>query len=75
VYAPPGSAAADHILDEIAEIYAAHPPPTRADLDRAIATLEQLRDRGYPLRDRLLALLQEQRSEAPEKKSLKKRSP
>jgi imidazolonepropionase-like amidohydrolase len=67
--------ALDHILDEIAQIYAAHPAPTRADLDRARATLEQLRDRGTPLRDRLLALLQEQRSQVPAKKTLENNSP
>jgi adenine deaminase len=68
-------AALDHILDDVAQIYAAHAGPTRADLDRAVAMLEQLRDRGYPLRDRLLSLLQEQRSEATTKKSRQKKSP
>jgi imidazolonepropionase-like amidohydrolase len=65
----------DHILDDIAQIYTAHPAPTRADLDRAITTLEQLRDRGDPLRDPFLTLLQVERSEAATKKSRKKNSP
>ena len=45
----------DTLLDGIAQIYAVHAPPTRATLDRARATLEQLRAHGIPLRDRLLA--------------------
>jgi imidazolonepropionase-like amidohydrolase len=50
-------AALDAMLDDVAQIYAAHAAPTRADLDHALATLEQLRARGYPLRDRLLGEL------------------
>jgi imidazolonepropionase-like amidohydrolase len=65
----------DRILDDVAQIYKPHAAPTQADLDRAIATLEALRDRGYLLRDSVLALLQEQRSEAIEKKSREKKSP
>src|SRR5262249_31734864 len=51
-------AALDQMLDAIAAIDRgpAH-PPTRADLDRALDTLEQLRGRGYVLRDHFLGWL------------------
>jgi len=44
--------ALDEILDGIALIYAAHPAPTRADLEPAKRTLNELRARGVPLRSR-----------------------
>jgi len=47
--------ALDAMLDAIAVIARGAPrPPTRADLDRVLDTLEQLRARGYVLRDHFL---------------------
>jgi DNA-binding GntR family transcriptional regulator len=47
----------DHMLDAIAAIARGGPAPTRADLTRTLDTLEQLRARGYVLRDHFLGWL------------------
>jgi imidazolonepropionase-like amidohydrolase len=50
-------AALDEILASIEQIEAARSPPMRADLDRAIDELEQLRAHGTILRDHVLGWL------------------
>jgi len=50
-------AALDEILASIEQIAAAHPAPTRADLDAAVDALEKLQARGAVLHDHFLGVL------------------